>query len=229
MVDTIRPDADIIPSGRWQQGGIMIRADVAELILPYRAVKYGEYGIHLVSEDNCDKQALATEQEFLQFGNDGTQLIPLYELLSTHYITDYEIIRRYGEQELLNAGRFQLPEYFGELIFPLSLYLRCQKHRRLDNGIWVFRRKEGAGLCVHDTVSANAMSLAALTFGTTVGNSTVFWESAAAIAFLELADSFGSINALIPEAERASLKKIIQTQYPLYLFDEMPGGKGVVY
>lgn len=217
MVDTIRPDADTVHCGRWQQGGIMILADVALEILPDRAVLFGEYGTHPVCEvELFGSQGHCTEHEFLEFGNDGSQLIPLYELLASRYITDYEVIRSYNEYELINDGRYQLPEYFGELIFPLQLFLRCEEHRRLDNGIWAVRCHNGNGICVHNTVAEIAMSDAALMFATAIGNSRFFWESSGAIALLELADSFSSVDSLVREADRASMRQVVSTQYPLY-------------
>lgn len=195
-------------------GGIMIPASVADTILPQKAIEFGEVGLQTEQRSGPDGAPVLVCREFLHYERDKRQLIPLYELLQKRKITDYEVIREYHEHILINEGRLLLPEYFGEFIFPLSLYLRTAEHRRLENGIWAFRAKNGMGLAVHKTVAYYSLSTSALLYGKAYANSIVFWESHSAVAFYELRLVYQSIKRLVTDMD--SLMDVMRNQYGIY-------------
>lgn len=194
-------------------GGILIPLPVARELFTEKALSYGVVSSQSI-EAICESDFQRQEIDCVQYDRERQMLIPLYELLHSRRITNYEIIREYDLQSLEVSGHLLMPEYFGE--FPLPPLLRNNEARsiQLANGIWAVESSCGQ-VVMHKAVARFALSSAAIDLARESGPYLIFDGATSAVALYELRGAYPEIERRLDDED--SLYHTLRERFPLYV------------
>ena len=156
--------------------------------------------------------------------------IPMYELLSRHYITDYDIIRKYDIDEEYRSGQYFCSDYFGEF----NEAVPCRdaapvRSKRVTNGVYVFLYTDGGvEIAIHETVAHYELSDIAETIGEKHGDYFHFQNETCAIPIYELAEVYPDLEEVLVD-DRDELLRLLSGNFSAYLLaigDRIPHCEG---
>lgn len=183
---------------RFCHEGVAIEYKVAQNLLPPKALTFG---------DEADG--------YLYYDRETTMHIVLFELLSTHYITDYQTIREFDTDELEIEGKLFLPDYFGVFEFeetPMkgSTWLM----NRLANGVWEIKTIHQLEIFIHKLVADIELSDMAIEIGINKGDYLCYNGATCAIILYELSMVHKKIETIL--GSRAEILGIIKLNFSAY-------------
>lgn len=183
---------------RFYHEGIAIKCEVAQKTLPSRALAFGE-----------------EDEGYLYYDRETTMHIALFELLTAHYITDYQTIREFDADNLKTEGKLFLPDYFGGFEFNATpLEESTWLINTLANGIWAIRTIQQLEIFIHILVAETELSDIAIELGIKKGDYLCYDGATCAIILYELSKVHKTIENIL--GSRTEILNIIKSKFPAY-------------
>lgn len=178
--------------------GIAIECKTAKSVLPSKALVFA-----------------AEADGYLYYDRETTMHIVLFELLTVHYITDYQTIREFDIDELEIEGKLFLPEYFGTFEFNgIPMRGSTWLMNALANGIWAIKTVHQLEIFIHKIVAETELSDIAIELGIKKGDYLCYEETTCAIVLYELSEVHKNIENTL--GSRAEIMGIIKSNFPAY-------------